>query len=410
MDFWPPFPIALSVLYYRKSDKDLDNILATLNHHDHRVCHIEINTTSSSLWEKALSLMQKPFPMLTDLDLRYRTDKMPVPSVVPDLFLGGSATRLRNLKLSRIPFPGLPKLLLSANHLIHLDLIDVRGITPEAMVACLSTLTRLESLTLSIESPLPRPEWERRRTSHALLRSPSYFRFRGAGEYLEDMMADSIDAPLLDELIICFFNQSIYDTPRLAQFISRVPKIKTCNEVRIQLSTFVAFANVLSPPRTTVTNPSLLLQQGLGLPVFHLSHLVRLFSSLPQALIATVEGLVIIGHFLHDLVHDDRDFDPNLWRELLQPFTAVKDLYLDQITAPLIAHALQELVGESELELFPILQNIFLADWHLRPSGLAPGLVPEDIDQFVAARQLASHPISTFRWWDISSKVAACCL
>ena len=117
LDFWPPFPIVLAVDYYRKLDDD--NILATLEHHD-RVCHIEISSISNSLWEKALPLMQKPFPILTHLDLGY-ADGMPVASVVPDLFLDGSATRLRKLELTRISFPGLPKLLLSATHLVHLD-------------------------------------------------------------------------------------------------------------------------------------------------------------------------------------------------------------------------------------------------------------------------------------------------
>jgi hypothetical protein len=84
--------------------------------------------------------------------------------------------------------------------------------------------------------------------------------------------------------------------------------------------------------------------------------------------------------------------DPSLWRELLQPFTAVKNLYLFPGIAPRIALVLQELVGESVLEPFPVLQNIFLNE--LQPFGF----VPEGIEQFVATRQLASHPISVSRW------------
>jgi hypothetical protein len=192
-----------------------DNILATLEQHD-RVCHIEIRNISSSLWGKALPLMQKPFPILTDLNLRY-TDNMAFP-VVPDLFLGASATRLRKLILEAIPFPGLPKLLLSATDLVHLELYDIPDswyIAPEAMVTCIYILTRLELLTLRFESPRPRPEWERRRTSsstRALLLSLTSFSFKGFSEYLEDIV-DRIDAPLLDRLRIMFFHQPIFDTP-----------------------------------------------------------------------------------------------------------------------------------------------------------------------------------------------------
>jgi hypothetical protein len=119
-----------------------------------------------------------------------------------------------------------------------------------------------------------------------------------------------------------------------------------------------------------------------------MSPLVQLcIFSLPQALIHMIEGLVIIGQ---------DGIDPNLWRELLQPFTAVKDLYLSPGTAPHVALALQDRVGESAMELFPILKNILLK-----------GLVPEGIEKFVATRQLASRPISVSRckrdelliWW-----------
>ena len=241
LDFWPPFPIVLTVDYFRNSGKLDDNILATLEHHD-RVCQIEIANMSSSIWEKARPLMQKSFPILTELNLGYE-DGMPVPSVVPDLFLGGTATRLRKLNLAGIPFPGLPKLLLSATHLVHIDLDDipVSGyIAPEVMVACLSTLTRLESLVLRFKSPRLHPEWERRRRSsstRSLLPSLTYFTFNGASVYLEDIL-DQIDAPLLNRLSISFFHQPIFDTPRLAQFISRVPKLKNCNEARLSLGSW----------------------------------------------------------------------------------------------------------------------------------------------------------------------------
>ena len=163
LEFWPPFPIALTVDYYRKLGGD--NVLATLEHHD-RVCQIAIWDISSSLWEKTLPLMQKPFPILTDLSIRY-TDHF-MASVIPDSFLSKYAPRLRKLYLERLSFPGLPKLLLSATDLVHLELDKIPNsghISADAMATCLSTLTRLESLSLCFESPRPFPEWQRRRTS-----------------------------------------------------------------------------------------------------------------------------------------------------------------------------------------------------------------------------------------------------
>jgi hypothetical protein len=60
--------------------------------------------------------MQMPFPELVDLQLS--SIYFDTLSVIPNTILGGSATRLRYLKLSHISFPGIPKLLLSAIHLV----------------------------------------------------------------------------------------------------------------------------------------------------------------------------------------------------------------------------------------------------------------------------------------------------
>jgi hypothetical protein len=82
-----------------------------------------------------------------------------------------------------------------------------------------------------------------------------------------------------------------------------------------------------------------------------------------------------------------------LWLELLHPFAAVKNLYLSEESALRIAPALQELSeGTRTMEVLPCLQNIF-------SEGLeSSGSVNEGIGQFVAARQVVSHPIAVSRW------------
>ena len=335
--------------------------------------------------------MQKPFPILTDLTLRYTDHRMA--SVVPNSFLGGSALRLRKLNLGSLPFPGLPKLLLSTTDLVHLELREIPDsgyISADAMATCLSTLTNLEFLMLCFQSPHPSPKWERRRTSsstRALLPSLTDFTLKGVSEYLEDIV-DRIDAPLPDRMSISFFHQPIFDTPRLAHFINRLPKLKTCNEAKLRLGSWYASVEVFSLSRTT-TNAILLLEDWYGQPDFLLSPLVQFCtSSFPRPLIPRVEVLNIVGSRLSRPPGQD-GIDPSQWRELLQSFTAVKDLYLFPEVAPRIALVLQELAGE---ELLPDLQNIFLKE--LQPSGL----VPEGIEQFVAARQLASCPVSVSHW------------
>jgi hypothetical protein len=83
----------------------------------------------------------RPFPELRNLHLAFVDELVPVD---PDLFLGGTAPRLKTLFLKRLPVPGLPNLLLSASHLVRLEIHripDSGYISPEAMLAALSTLT-----------------------------------------------------------------------------------------------------------------------------------------------------------------------------------------------------------------------------------------------------------------------------
>lgn len=70
----------------------------------------------------------------------------------------------------------------------------------------------------------------------------------------------------------------------------------------------------------------------------------------------------------------------------------MKSLFLPEGFAPGIAPALQEFVGDRSAEVLPALKNIFLEELG------SSGLVQEGIGQFVAARQVAGHPIAIIPW------------
>ena len=85
------------------------------------------------------------------------------------------------------------------------------------MVSCFSALTSLETLQISFDPPLSRPDRNSRRPpplTRTLLPALTHLVFRGVSEYLEVLVA-RIDAPLLDKLYITFFHQLIFDTPQL---------------------------------------------------------------------------------------------------------------------------------------------------------------------------------------------------
>ena len=390
---WPQLPIFVQQRQYGLPGGDLDNIVAALEHND-RVCEIDLCHVSSSHLEMALAAMQVPFPVLTRMEI-CRKDDGTTPPVVLDSFMDRSAPRLRYLDLTRVPFPGLPRLLSSATNLVYLYLWKTPHsgyISPEAIVRCLSALTRLEGLSLEFESPRSRPNQERRRLpppTRTVLPSLTCFIFKGVSVYLEDLVA-RFDSPLLDNLQITFFHQLIFDNPQLVQFISRTPNFKTPVEARaIFSSSFV---------QVTLTPPGQISPKGLGLGFtcghsdWQLSSLAQAFSSsIPQALISTVEQLYIYeSGFL--VPRWQGDIEVSQWLDILNPFTAVKDLYLSENFVPRIASTLQELVGERVTGVLPALQGLFLEKPH--PSGT----VQEEIEKFVAERQLAEHTVTISLW------------
>jgi len=400
LDIWPPLPVVIEQLF--DSTRDMDNVLAALEHND-RICKITFWALPSAQ-EKALAAMQEPFPALTYLDLRSSGG---TPPITPNPVLGGSAPHLRVLTLDSISIRGLPKLLLSATDLVVLNLYSIPHsayISPDTLVTCLSASSRLKFLDLGFKSPLSRPDRKHRRlppTAHTALPALTTLVFKGASEYLEDIVA-RIDAPLLHCLDTTFFHQLIFDTPQLTHFVSRLPALKVAHN---QAQARVVFSE---GQFSVVFLRGLTGMFGMKVPCRHsdwqLSSLAQLCtSSFPQALIPTVEHLYLV---------DNRDFQPNWlddtensqWLEILCPFTALKNLYLSKGLAPCVAPSLKELVGGRDAESLPALQDLFLEELH--PLGPIEGAIGE----FVAARRLSiSHwerdypswsfgPTEVYRW------------
>ena len=155
----------------------------------------------------------------------------------------------------------------------------------------LSTLTRLEQLSLRFESPLSRPVRETRRLhppTRSTLLALTYFWFEGVSEYLEDLVAQ-INVPLLDYLNITFFHQPIFDTPQLAQFLARTLNFQSLVEAHT-----VSYDGhvVVIFPQTFLRGP--LLEVRCKQSDWQLSSLAQVSSSsFPQVLIRMVELLHI---------------------------------------------------------------------------------------------------------------------
>ena len=368
----------------------MDNIVAALKCTD-RVCRINLPFLKASDWEIHIAAMQQPFPELTYLCLR-RSDRIDQVTVVPDSFLGGSAPRLESLELKGIPFPGLPKLLLSATHLVTLDLTNIPHsgyLSPDAMFAALSTLTSLERLSLGFESPESCPDLETRRlppSTRSVLPVLTSFEFRGVTEYLEDLVTE-FDAPQLNTLEITFSNDIVFDTPQLIRFISCTPMSSALEKAVIILEDYEIRVTFRS--RTDELTVVILCEEF----DWQLSSLEQVCTSILPFL-STFKDLYFreSQYFSPDW---NGDIENSSWLGLLHPFTTVKNLYISEKIARSMGPALQE--GRAT-DVLPILENIFL-------EGLEPsGPVQEGIGQFVAARQVSSHPVTISRRSEFESE------
>jgi len=326
--------------------------------------------------------MQEPFPALTHLCLESDNGVTPA---LPATFMGGSAPRLQSLQLKGISFPALPNFTLSPDDLTLLDLHDIPStgyISPETMVAFLSTLTRLQFLTIEFKTPIipPNPRSQRvTPTVRVLLPVLLQFRFKGVCKYLEDMVAQ-IDTPLLVIFDVVFFNQLTFTIPRLSQFICCTETIKSYSQPQL---TFTSCQVLIGFSHGSLHGISLCI---LCSPSdWQLSSIVELCGP-PLCL---VERLQILNGIV-DPSKWQGDVDQVQWREVLRPFTSVRELYVSDTMWPLLAPSLKELTGERTMDVLPMLYDLFL---ELEPSASPQKIV----ESLITARNLAGHPVAVHR-------------
>jgi hypothetical protein len=389
MAIWPPLPIIIRDTGRLSMPEDYDFDAAIM--HRSRVREINLHLTRSQLQRLALA-MQEQFPSLIHLQLHFHGFDGRPALALPDGFLDGSAPCLQSLELESIPFPALPKLLLSATDIVRLSLWDIPHsgyISPEVMGASLAVLANLKYLTIEFESPLSHPGRESRcpppptrTTLHAL----THFEFKGVSVYLEDLLA-WINTPSLDFIWITLFHQLIFDTPLLSKLMRSVTMIKALDDAHMDICRYNVRLGP-HPPEWSIYEKSRLRISCIKLD-WRLSSLAQAFTSFFPS-IHMVERLYICG----DRYWGEDDTENMQWLDVFRPFTAVKNLYVCKDLAKRIACALQELVEERVTDALPSLERLFLETDRDHP--WEP--IQEAIEPFVAARQPLGHAIVVSPW------------
>ena len=388
LDTWPPFPIDIWGSYLRA--REVDNIVAALEHTG-RIHTIELSDSSIFHLEPVLAAMQNPFPSLTELAIDFSDEDSALSD--PDSLLSGSAPLLRSLRLRsiRFPLPLLRNILLSTTDLVELRLRstpDSEFISPEAMVACLFGLNKLEEFELGFRSLRIWRSQHLHPSTRCVLPALTSLQFIGSCEYLEDLLAP-IDSPLLHTLDVLFHHPEL-DTPQLAQFVDRTPKLKALHDAHIR---FRDSGVSVSLPGTS---PKGLYVEILRVPSPSsvMAQLCHGTSSYIRTLIPMIKHLYIIDRRLRRLYSFVQDIaDSSQWLDLLGPFIALEDLYLSRELSPHIVPALHKILEEGTVEVLPSLQNLFLE------RELRYGQLGEAVGQLVSALRLSSRPIAVL-WWD----------
>ena len=393
LGYWPTFPISLS---YRIPTYE-DDVIAILRNSG-RVIEIQLWITK---WGKVLAAMQEPFPALTRLCLNWDSNPKRKSPVLPSGFLGGSAPCLKSIELRYVPFPELPTLLLSTRDLVSLRLKSMPPtgfISPEAMVAGLAVLTRLEVFEIDFEQWDPRTKPRRRRPdppTRAVLPALTHFEFGGCTEYLDDLVSE-IDAPRLRHVSMSLDRLDFLRVPPFFQFIGRT-EIPGFGRVKLDFTSgddapefnigLRVDLNHQSDPDCHFL-PPFVISASFDWSGTHVAHitlvLTQIFTMCPEV------------EFLHILVSDDHpgwddDIDSSSWLSFFRLFPTVTTLHISGTFAAQVARALEDVPEEMATEVLPSLHTLIL-ELETEEEEEEEELVPAE--QFVSLRQLNGRPVT----------------
>jgi hypothetical protein len=359
------------------------NVLAALRYID-RVYHVRLSFPSWQVGSIATA-MQEPFPMLTQLYLT--SSPLPPGEYELDLpagFLGGSAPCLQAIGLTRISYPALPTLLLSTKDLVKLDLSNIPStseISPEAMVASLVALPKLETFVMKFLSYNFRPDPSRPPpVTRNILPALVFFVFRGASEYLEDLVG-RIDGPRLNHISITTWYRPVgFQVAQLSRFIddSVGPKLVNCRHAKVSFSYPYHSAVTLNlyhrPDDPDPDRPPIITYENIN---WRANPTSQVFSQFP----ATLSNVIHLQVTCHP--DTDRYIFQHQSVDFLHQFSAVQTLLVTWELVEPIALMLEHLSEVMVTKMLPSLKLICFC---------CEG--PVQVKRFVAARRHSNRPVT----------------
>ena len=264
--------------------------------------------------------------------------------------------------LGNIPFPSLPTLLLSAGDLANLYLRNIPPsgyIPPETMVMGLAALPRPEHFSIGFQSATPRPgQIHPPPMTRAIPPALTSFSFKGASEYLEDLVS-RIDAPPLDEIHIYYLHQVVdFQVRKLSRFVegSVGPKLALFKYANVTFfcdkATFDTSHQPHDPYSDTPCANTTIFFQEIG---WQGSHIAQVLSQC-SARLSNVVHLKLDVHLEEDSQLEGTD-DVE-WLHLLHQFSTMQALSVLRELVGNVALVLEEITAEMVADTLPSLDLI----------------------------------------------------
>jgi hypothetical protein len=339
-----------------------------------------------------------PFPALESLELR---DTCGATLKIPATFLQGSELKLRTLKLHRVSFPSVSRLLSSASTLTFLSLVIDTKLGPQPEMSLL--LSHLQGLPclLSLDLEINNPTMANSIDDQVLITEPkdkfrlsklTSFHYRGHSSYFNNLVAGfKFSPPFPRKVNIWFYDQMPLPIPQLPQFIDDIGEFYHTVELVLDRNYFLFSILGLSE---NVNDPHRLSQSP------HFKFRTNYFpTSIMQMNSAFFEKLTTIQELVFVANYESEDIA--LWLRFLLQFPSIKALRLKGQNHFLVACALGQDHGQSKYVVCPALKEIELcADSYLmsRPEERAIQLAA--FEPFISARAQAGLTVNVF--WSAS--------
>ena len=387
----PPLPL---VIDFRTdiSAKDEKAIILALGRRD-RVRRIRLINIPVLKLQKLITVIDGEYPILEYLIL---ADPAKGKSTSTVLFLPETleAPHLRLLVIS-CSIPIRFELLTTPRDLVTLHLGLYHPSTyfhPTVLLQSLSLMPQLDALLVNFWFSIPNNDDVERQlmhtptTTHVTLPNLRTFALRAVSAYSEAVLS-RITAPRLEIFQIGYPRQLTYFVPQLVQFMGRTENLRFgrakvgFNNERVLLK--------VDPPGPETNMP--LAAFSIYVDCYHLDCQVSSVAQISDALyqiLSAVEHLTLV-HQVHSWSSEARnEVDRTEWRRLLQSFSNVKTLRIEDGLVRKLSRCLQLEDGEHPLELLPELQELTYSK-----SGN-----PNDVfTPFIGARQNAGRPVTLIK-------------